>query len=982
MSSILIDFRRAGVLLLLPLLLLLGIGEYLAGDQLKLRIEDEARLGAEAVRQIVKTAVETSAAEMLRTTADQNLTLIGSLHQKQRDGLLSLSTAQSIALESLSSQTLGQQGFLFVFNSSGEVQGHLEKALTNTLVNPTLIDRLQQLKPYETGVHAGYLLQDSRQRQSLTVYKVVFKPWDWNLALVCVSSELQKMVPLSTVAATLGTKQFAGRLQPFLLAQNGRLHLPVTFTGKPANSDPGSHELLATALRQNKHDIISWPLVQSDQTIVHSTFVFREIPGLQLFAGVYSTNTSMYQPVATFHRHAALFLALLLLSTVTTLYAFFRKRSESLTQVAQTLTSPSLDIAELPQDVPGEMTVVATVFSRLRSENRQLQGFVDALRSETEKLHQQIESERSDQDRIIRQLQTETATRTSAEKYLFLFKGIFDNAIEGIYVTDLRGRILTVNHSFARLTGYQPAEVIGKHPNLLNFSREDRKPKQEIWENLASKGSWTGEVWNQNKNGTVCPHWLSISAIKNDQQEVSHYFAFFHDISELKKKEKQISRMAYSDTLTGLPNRAALEFRIAKAIARAEREQSTLAVFFVDLDNFKNINDSLGHDQGDQVLIEVANRLSRTIRNEDTLSRLGGDEFILLSENIDNENTVYLLINRIFAVLERPIELQATTLYVNASIGVALFPNDGQTTQELIKNADMAMYKAKSEGKNKFVMFTQEMNDKLLNRIRIEHSIRIGLERREFSVFYQPKINLKNEQPTSFEALIRWKRNGQTLGPEKFIPIAEEAGLIDDMSLYVLDEVCLFLCRLQENAISTLPISINMSPRTFNNPDIVTTIDNILAIHAVDHRLIEFEITETTAMKDVRHTLSTMQDFRQRGIRFSIDDFGTGYSSLSYLSEMPVSTLKIDKRFIAADNANSRSIVSIITAMSKQMQLKVVAEGVETRDQLQWLRDLDCDEVQGFYFCRPMPDLATESYLQTGSGSSPAEGRSAQVTVH
>ncbi|NLX18598.1 MAG: diguanylate cyclase, partial [Desulfobulbus sp.] len=870
MSSVLTDFRLAGVLLLLPLFALLIIGESLVADQLKQRIEDEARLGAEAVQQIVNTASETSFAQLLRTTADQNLIFLGSLYQKQQDGQLTPSAAQSIALESLAHQTLGQQGFLFAFNRSGEILGHPEKALTNMMLNPVLIDRLQQLSPLKTGTHEGYLLQDSRKRQSLTLYKVVFKPWDWNLAFVCSSSELREMVALPVVAATLITKEFAGRFKPFLLDRNGHLYLPASLSKRPLNNDQAGHELLAAALRQNKNDVTTWPIMQPDQTIVHSTFVFREIPALQLFTGVYCDDGSMYQPVATFHRHALLFLALLLLSTLTTLYVFFRKRSVSLAHVAQTLTSPSLDTVRLSSGTPDEMAVLATVFNRLRSENRQLQEFIDTLRSEAEQLHQQIESEQSDRNRIALQLQTETATRASAEKYLLLFKGIFDNAIEGIYVTDRRGRILTVNHSFVRLTGYQLAEVIGKHPNLLNFSRGDRRSEKEIWENLEKKGSWTGEVWNQNKNGTICPQWLSISAIKNDQQEISHYFAFFHDISDLKKKEKQISLMAYSDTLTGLPNRAALEFRIAKAIARAERDQSVLAVFFIDLDNFKNINDSLGHDQGDQVLVEVANRLSRIIRNEDTLSRLGGDEFILLSENIDNENTVYLLVNRIFAVLERPIELKATTLYVNASIGIALFPNDGQTTQELIKNADMAMYKAKSEGKNKFVMFTQEMNDKLLNRIKIERSIRIGLERREFSVFYQPKINLKDEQPTSFEALVRWQKDGQTLGPEQFIPIAEEAGLIDDMSLYVLDEVCLFLCRLKENDIQTLPISINMSPRTFNHPDIVTTIDNILAIHAVDHHLIEFEITETTAMKDVRHTLSTMQDFRQRGIRFSI----------------------------------------------------------------------------------------------------------------
>ncbi len=400
-----------------------------------------------------------------------------------------------------------------------------------------------------------------------------------------------------------------------------------------------------------------------------------------------------------------------------------------------------------------------------------------------------------------------------------------------------------------------------------------------------------------------------MSVIKNDRQEITHYFAFCHDITELKRKEKQISILAYSDALTKLPNRAALEHRLTKAIARAGRERRTLAVFFIDLDNFKNINDSLGHNIGDQVLIEVAERLSATIRSEDTLSRLGGDEFILLSESIDNENAVYNLASRILASLKQPILLPPNTIYVNASIGIALFPNDGQTSLDLIKNADMAMYKAKSEGKNKFVMFTQEMNEKLLNRIRVESAIRTGLKQREFAVYYQPKINIISELPTSFEALVRWQNNGTIVTPDQFIPIAEESGLIDEMSLYVLDEVCIFLAKMDEHQLQRLPISVNMAPRTFNQKNIVETSDTILRAHRIDHRFIEFEITETTAMKNVQHTLEIMRLFRERGIRFAIDDFGTGYSSLTYLSEMPVSTLKIDKRFINAGDATVSRIV-------------------------------------------------------------------------
>jgi diguanylate cyclase (GGDEF)-like protein/PAS domain S-box-containing protein len=355
--------------------------------------------------------------------------------------------------------------------------------------------------------------------------------------------------------------------------------------------------------------------------------------------------------------------------------------------------------------------------SALQNQQRMLAEEQETNTLIQQQLHQEIATRREAEQK----LQAENATRKSAEQYLLLFKNIFDNAIEGIYITDPEGRILTINHSFSRITGYPAAEIIGTNPGMLGSNHQVQASFVAMWSDLPRTGSWSGEIWNRKKDGSIYPQWLSVSVIKNDRQEITHYFAFFHDITELKRKEKQISILAYSDALTKLPNRAALEHRLTKAIARANREHRLLAVFFIDLDNFKNINDSLGHDKGDQVLIEVAERLSATIRNEDTLSRLGGDEFILLSESIDNENSVYNLANRILASLVQPILLPPNTIYVNASIGIALFPDDGRTSQELIKNADMAMYKAKSEGKNKFVMFTREMNEKLLNRIRVEN---------------------------------------------------------------------------------------------------------------------------------------------------------------------------------------------------------------------------------------------------------------------
>lgn len=983
MTTVSKDVLSYTLFLLIPLFAALATGGHFAANHLAGRLEQEASDSAVAVRHTVETAIKASFNRMLQSVAESNLNFLTSLHQQHQSGALTLDEAKWLALETLDAQTIGRNGYLFSFNSQGVIQGHPDKALVNTLVNHSLLERFQQLKPLERGEYQGYLLQDSRKQQPLALFKVVFTPWDWTLALICSANDQYQMTPLTTLAEAVATQQFAGGLRPFFLDPSGLFRPSAAVPETQAAEGQNALLSLAAALRRQQQGILSWSLPLPDQTVTEKVFAFQHLPAADLIVGVCGPRSELYQPLSTFRLRFLLALTTFFLGAVAATYLLCQRRNRPLRRLAQDMALVDEHTGDVQTGAGHrDLALIATTFNRLLTDFRRQREQLAAAQAETGHVRQQLRQEIIGRKATGQKLQAEITTRTSAEKYLLLFKGIFDNAIEGIYITDPEARILTVNQSFSLITGYQPAEVIGRHPSMLSSGRQGSDFYQRLWRNLQTNGSWSGEIWNQTKDGTICPQWLSISVIKNDQQQITHYFAFFHDITELKRKEKQISVMAYTDALTRLPNRAALELRLAKAIARAARDHLTLAVFFIDLDNFKNVNDSLGHDKGDQVLIEVATRLSQTIRSEDTLSRLGGDEFILLSESIENEHAVYTLANRILAALQQPITLKPNTIYINASIGIAIFPDDGQTPQELIKNADMAMYKAKSEGKNKFVMFTREMNDKLLRHIRIENSIRTGLKLREFSVFYQPKIDLEDEQPTSFEALIRWRKNGTVIGPNDFISIAEESGLIDEMSLYVLDEVCIFLGKFQGHNLQVLPISVNMSPRTFNNLNIVETIDTILKRHHVDHRLIEFEITETTAMKDVQHTLATMQQFRKRGIRFSIDDFGTGYSSLSYLSEMPVSTLKIDKRFIGAGDANSRSIVSTITAMSKQMRLKVVAEGVETKEQLQWLRQIGCDEVQGFYFARPMPEQDALLYLQSECSISSPNSFPGHTSIH
>ena len=957
-------FLRFTLSLLLPLFALFaGTGYMLLGD-LKDRLNQEMKDAVATLGGSISAAIGQDAINTLRLVAEKNLEILEGLYQQQLSGALTQDESRWLAASILTAQKIGEKGYLFAFDSQGIIQVHPDRRMLQTSIAEDVLSPQQRFQA-DGLLRYQWHEPGAALSQPMILYKTLFKPWEWTIAATIGTAQIARMIPAETIIKQLNRP---GQQYAFLLDEAGSFH----FSPEALKTMPDEQQ---SALRSQKESLqtlksgrmtFSWQK-QGSEADEKDLLFFQERPESHDIAGIVIAKNTLYAPYKALKLNIIVFLAATLIAALLLSLLASHFIAQPIKQLAQHAAPehPSLDPLPLASS-PEELTQLTAAFNRLLGNLRTQAHLLAAEKEESQMAQHQFQQELISRKEMQQRLLAEINTRKSAENYLQLFKNLFDYAIEGVFITDPEARILTVNHSFSVITGYQPAEVIGQNPRILSSGKHGPEFYQQMWRSLKNKGAWSGEIWNRKKDGTIWPQWLSISRINNESGKITHYFAFFHDITELKRKEKQISIMAYSDALTKLPNRAALELRLAKALSRADRKDLTLAIFFIDLDNFKNINDSLGHDIGDQVLIEVAARLAQTIRTEDTLSRLGGDEFILLSENIENENAIYNLANRLLASLRRPIPIGPSPIYINASIGISIYPNDGRTIQELIKNADMAMYKAKGEGRNKFVMYTPEMNEKLQIRVRTENAIRSGLKQNDFVVYYQPKIELASERTTSFEALLRWRHNGTIIGPDDFIPIAEETGLIDEMSLYVLDAVCLFLRGLQHNRLPVLPVSVNMSPRTFNNPKIVDLIDNILKSHKINHELIEFEITESTAMQDVQHTLATMQRFRQQGTSFSIDDFGTGYSSLSYLNEMPVSTLKIDKRFINFQDVNNRSIVSIITAMSKQMQLKVVAEGVETAQQTQWLRAIGCNEVQGFYFCHPMPEAATVDYLQSG----------------
>ncbi len=545
---------------------------------------------------------------------------------------------------------------------------------------------------------------------------------------------------------------------------------------------------------------------------------------------------------------------------------------------------------------------------------------------------------------------------------------VIEHSIEGVTITDAQGSISYVNPAFSKVTGYSAEEVIGKNPNILQSGRHGKSFYQHMWGSLLKYGKWQGEIWNRRKGGEVYPQMATITAIKNSDGVITNYAAMFYDMTEIKKNQKEIEYRAYYDSLTKIPNRQLFLDRLTQAINRAKREEHMVGVFFIDLDNFKHINDSLGHATGDIVLREVAKRLSNCAREVDTVSRLAGDEFSVIQDDLVDIEEAGVVAKRIIDALSHPFHHENNELFTTVSIGIAIYPLNGETSADILRNADMAMYHVKDFGKNHFQFFTDSLNEKAMKRRDLEDGLRKAINDDNFLVYYQPKVDLKSGKMVALEALARWPRNGTIVSPTDFIPIAETTGLITSLDKLILQKTCSFIKKMQETISSTLNVSINLSTKDLENLHLIRDVMDTIKRFGVKASNLELEVTESMIIRNVESAIKILQEFRDEGFSLSIDDFGTGYSSLSYLTKFPLSILKIDKAFIddLESNENSQSIAKAIVYMAHAMKMLVIAEGVETQGQLDFLRSIGCDQIQGYIFSKPLPEDEVVELIKSG----------------
>jgi diguanylate cyclase (GGDEF)-like protein/PAS domain S-box-containing protein len=574
--------------------------------------------------------------------------------------------------------------------------------------------------------------------------------------------------------------------------------------------------------------------------------------------------------------------------------------------------------------------------------------------------------------RALRDIRRLLEAQGKTESVLQQSATVFENTSEGVLITDTDAKIIAVNKAFTKITGYPENEVLGRDPSILKSGLHDSGFYSAMWSSLQRDGEWKGEISDRRKNGEIFPKWQTISAVRDDNGKLTHYVSVFSDISQLKESAKKLHDLAHHDTLTGLPNRLLLNARLEHTLQRAGRDGNHVAVLFLDLDNFKKINDSLGHPVGDYLLQQVAKRLLACVREDDTVARLGGDELTIVLGSMHDARFAAKVAQQILDALSEPFQLERQEVFVSASIGISIYPQDGRDSTALLKNADAAMYVAKNEGRNRYHFYAEELTIRASKSLALETQLHRALEREEFLLHFQPQVSLRSGKIVGMEALVRWQHPEIGLvPPAEFIPLAEENGLIGAIGKWVLRTACAQAKAWQNNGLSPVRISVNLSGRQLEQANIVQEVHDALQDTGLDPAYLELELTESAVMKRAEHAAEALDGLRALGTTVAIDDFGTGYSSLSHLKRFSVDRLKIDRSFVRdiPQDPNDVALARAIVALAKSLGLSVVAEGVETEAQRDLLTSINCDEMQGYLFSAPRPASELESLLSAPARS-------------
>ncbi len=561
--------------------------------------------------------------------------------------------------------------------------------------------------------------------------------------------------------------------------------------------------------------------------------------------------------------------------------------------------------------------------------------------------------------------------RKKSEEQMRLTAKIFENSHDSIIITDTDGTIISVNPAFTRITGYSAQEAVGNNPRILNSGKQGKEFYAGMWGDLVKKGYWNGEVWNRRKDGASYAGRLSISALRDETGKVTHYVGATSDITEFKLAQDRVRHLAYYDQLTGLPNGSLMRDRVNQLISSSQRDRREFSLIFIDLDNFKNVNDSLGHHVGDLLLQTIAGRIRAAVREMDTVARMGGDEFVVVLPDVGADGAQQVA-RKIIGQVTNSFGIGLHRITMTTSAGIGVFPKDGGDIESILKNAELALYRAKAKGKNDFAFFTEEMNTLAIERMRMESDLRNALLNEDLVLYYQPQVAMATRQVIGMEALVRWPHPTlNMIPPDQFIAVAEESDLIIQLGEWTIHEACRQMRQWQRNGLHILPVAVNISAKQMRHADFYDSVESALRKAGLESKYLELELTERAMMTDMDRSLEVMNRVGGMGVKFSVDDFGTGYSSLAYLKHLPLDKLKIDKSFVQdiAIDENDREISNTIIQLAHGLNLSVVAEGVETQQQMAILLGQGCDSAQGYLFSRPLPSHEVAAFLHAEQAS-------------
>lgn len=903
-----------------------GLASYFLVDNLlKTHLDLYLEKTGHGIRQTIEASARLSSRSYLQAIADRCLQTAGFYYNSVQTTDRDISRAKQQAISVFDSIEIGRSGYVYIIDSQGVVQSHPSPSLEEKDVSD------QAFVAEQIRRKTGYLEyrwknpEDKKARPKL-LYMEYFQPWDWIISVSAYREELPQLVNFADFKELVAGNRLLDNGSLYILDEKGDTLLHSTARQGTIDHDQ-TLQRLHKAIGENPQ---ARRVVLRPDEMQKNLVVFERISDFDWIVAVAVEIEEFYQPREMVRNlHIALLLLSLFISLIISYY-LTASITSPFTSLLARLSQNSKKLA-LQQSIPphaDELEQISHYFSE----------YIRAIEHSNDQLQVMMEQQR----------------RISLD--LDIYRQVFENLAEGISITDTEGTIVRINPAFEKITGYSAEEAEGQTPRILKSDRHPPSFYEEMWQRISKRGYWSGEIWNRRKNGEIYPEWLTISAVKDDEGITCYYAAAFNDITDLVEQQEKVRFLAYHDHLTELPNRIMIRERMGELLSECRRADTKLLCLICDIVDFKAVNDSLGQENGDALLKLFVERIHPLTRKEDTLGRIGGDEFVFLAKSTNGAEQALTITQRLFSACKQPFRIDEQDIYVNLSIGIALFPDDADNEDELLKRSILAQNTAEKEKGNSYRYYNPEMEKKVTRKIHYLAKIRDGLKNNEFTPFYQPKILLATGQVLGMEALARWQSGNKLVSPGEFIPVAEDSGLINEMSQQLYVKAFKDCARLLDMNHS-LKLSVNLSPIQLYSEDFLEKFLHMQQQSGLSPKNIELEVTESVLFENIEHTRDIIEELTGRGFSISIDDFGTGYSSLQYLKQISFDTLKIDMSFVSGigKDYDDEQLVRTISLLAKQFGMQIVAEGVETAEHVRFLGALGCDFGQGYYYSRPLP---------------------------